>query len=51
MDPDTTRTRLYYEMIEQIFDGEESVELVDRNLQNFLPLLNLGGGNVTGVQE
>jgi membrane protease subunit HflK len=51
MDPDTTRTRLYYEMIEQIFDGEESVELVDRNLQNFLPLLNLGGGNVTGGQE
>jgi membrane protease subunit HflK len=42
-DPRTTRTRLYFEMIEDVFSGEENVELVDRNLENFLPLLNLGG--------
>ncbi|MFW6292594.1 MAG: FtsH protease activity modulator HflK [Spirochaetota bacterium] len=42
LDPDTTRTRLYYEMVEDVFAGEEDIELVDRNLQNFLPLLNLG---------
>ncbi len=43
-DPQTTQTRLYFEMIEDVFQGEENVELVDRNLENFLPLLNLGGG-------
>jgi modulator of FtsH protease HflK len=42
LDPGTTRTRLYFEMVEDVFAGEEDVELVDRNLQNFLPLLNLG---------
>ena len=47
LDPQTTQTRLYFEMIEDVFAGEENVELVDRNLQNFLPLLNLGGGNTT----
>ena len=40
-DPGTTRTRLYYEMVEDVFRGEEETELIDRNLQNFLPLLNL----------
>ena len=42
LDPQTTRTRLYFEMVEDVFEDEEGVELVDRNLQNFLPLLNLG---------
>jgi membrane protease subunit HflK len=42
LDPETTRTRLYYEMVEDVFADEEGVDLVDRNLQNFLPLLNLG---------
>jgi modulator of FtsH protease HflK len=41
-DPGTTRTRLYYEMVEDVFESEEETELIDRNLQNFLPLLNLG---------
>ena len=40
-DPGTTRTRLYYEMMEDVFADEEDVELIDRNLQNFIPLLNL----------
>ncbi|MFW5716276.1 MAG: FtsH protease activity modulator HflK [Spirochaetota bacterium] len=44
LDPGTTRTRLYYEMVEDVFADEEGVELVDRNLQNLLPLLNLGEG-------
>lgn len=59
-DPQTTRTRLYIEMVEEIF-GEaqpgtaaaaaeaggtatgptERTDLIDRNLSNFLPLLNL----------
>ena len=41
LDPQTTRTRLYYEMVEDVFVGEEEVQLIDRNLQNFIPLLNL----------
>ena len=50
-DPQTMRTRLYYEMIEDIFAPselasdtqveEEPSELIDRNLSNFIPLLNL----------
>jgi membrane protease subunit HflK len=40
-DPQTTRTRLYYEMVENAFGEAEGSELVDRNLDNFLPLLNL----------
>jgi len=42
-DPGTTRTRLYFEMMEDVFaDAEErGTELIDRNLQNFIPLLNL----------
>ncbi len=41
--PNTTRTRLYYEMIEDIFKNEKNVELIDKNLRNFLPLKNLTG--------
>ena len=40
-DPQTTRTRLYYEMVESAFGEAEGSELVDRNLDNFLPLLSL----------
>ena len=40
-EPNTTRTRLYVEMVEDVFAGETEVELIDRNLENFLPLLNL----------
>ncbi len=38
---ETTRTRLYYEMIEDVFKDETDVELIDRHLDNFIPLLNL----------
>jgi membrane protease subunit HflK len=42
--PEVTRQRLYYEMIEEVFKGEEGTVIIDRNMQNFLPLLNLGQG-------
>jgi membrane protease subunit HflK len=42
--PDVTRQRLYYEMIEEVFKDEKGMTLVDRNLRNFLPLMNLQGG-------
>ncbi|SIP89492.1 membrane protease subunit HflK [Alkalispirochaeta americana] len=46
-DPRTTRTRLYYEMVEDVFIPDDSSqeperpELIDRNLSNFIPLLNM----------
>jgi len=41
--PDVTRQRLYYEMIEEVFSNDAGTTIVDRNLQNFLPLMNMGG--------
>ena len=41
--PDVTRQRLYYEMIEEVFRNEKDMVIIDRNLRNFLPLMNLGG--------
>ena len=40
---DVTRQRLYYEMMEEIFKNEEGITIIDRNLTNFIPLMNLGG--------
>ena len=41
--PAVTRARLYYEMWEEVFaDSAESTDLIDRNLQNFLPLKQMG---------
>ncbi|MBU8913026.1 MAG: FtsH protease activity modulator HflK [Spirochaetales bacterium] len=51
LDPRTTRTRLYYEMIEDVFAGEEQVQLIDRNLSNFIPLLNLNQEPLPGGQQ
>jgi membrane protease subunit HflK len=51
LDPQTTRTRLYYEMVEEVFTGGEQVQLIDRNLQNFIPLLNLSETQTTGGQQ
>jgi membrane protease subunit HflK len=49
--PEVTRQRLYYEMIEDVFNNEEGMKIVDRNLRNFLPMLNLGGGaGTSGAQ-
>jgi membrane protease subunit HflK len=39
--PDVTRQRLYYEMIEEVFKGEDTTVILDRNFDNFLPLRNL----------
>jgi len=41
--PEVTRQRLYYEMIEEVFRNEDGMVIIDRNLTNFLPLMNLGG--------
>jgi membrane protease subunit HflK len=40
---EVTRRRLYYEMIEDVFKNDTGTTVIDRNLDNFLPLLNLGG--------
>lgn len=45
---DVTRTRLYIEMIENIFAGEEGTDLIDRNLENFIPLKQLRDQAVQG---
>ena len=41
---DITRSRLYIEMIEEVFNTEEKTDLIDKNLDNFLPLKNLQSG-------
>ena len=46
---DVTRTRLYIEMIEEVFGMHDRSDLIDRNLQNFLPFKNLQSG-AGGVQ-
>lgn len=48
--PDVTRTRLYYEMFEEVFKDADGTDLIDKNLSNFIPLKQLGqelslGGN------
>ena len=48
--PDVTRSRLYYEMFEEVFKEAENTDLIDKNLSNFIPLKQLGtelslGGN------
>jgi membrane protease subunit HflK len=40
-----TRSRLYYEMVEDVFKDETAVNLIDRNLRNFIPLQNLDRDN------
>jgi membrane protease subunit HflK len=37
-----TRQRLYYEMIEEVFSDTGKTDIVDKNLDNFLPLKNVG---------
>ena len=39
--PGVTRTRLYYEMFEEVFKDAENVDLIDKNLQNFIPFKGL----------
>lgn len=40
-DRNTTRTRLYYEMVEDVFKNEKGIDLIDKNLKNFLQLKSL----------
>jgi membrane protease subunit HflK len=46
--PDVTRQRLYYEMIEEVFKGEEGTVIIDRSLRNFLPMMNLNNSAAGG---
>ena len=47
---DVTRARLYIEMIEDVFEGEEGTDLIDRNLENFIPLKALQGQTQGAIQ-
>lgn len=38
---DVTRSRLYIEMVEDVFKDSKGTDLIDKNLENFLPLKNL----------
>jgi len=40
--PEVTRNRLYLEMVEEVFKGQEGTDLIDKKLGNFLPLKTLG---------
>ena len=46
---DVTRTRLYIEMIEALFQDEQGTDLIDKNLSNFIPLKSLEGAQ-GGIQ-
>lgn len=39
-----TKERLYFETITRILENNESTDLIDKSLDNFLPLKNLGNG-------
>lgn len=49
--PEVTRQRLYYEMIEEVFKEAEGTVIIDRSLNNFLPMMNLGGAVRSAGQE
>ncbi|UCF99943.1 MAG: FtsH protease activity modulator HflK [Spirochaetaceae bacterium] len=48
--PGVTRTRLYYEMFEEVFKDAENVDLIDKNLQNFIPFKALESSSAGGAQ-
>lgn len=48
--PGVTRTRLYYEMFEEVFKDAENVDLIDKNLGNFIPFKALGSAPSGGTQ-
>jgi membrane protease subunit HflK len=41
---EVTRRRLYYEMIEAVFENDKGTAVIDRRFNNFLPFMNLGSG-------
>lgn len=49
-DKNVTRTRLYIEMIEDVFATAQGTDLIDKNLENFIPLKTLQGQVQGGVQ-
>jgi membrane protease subunit HflK len=49
--PDVTRQRLYYEMVEEVFKDAEGMTIIDRNLANFLPMMNLGAAVRAGGRQ
>ncbi|MDR1252826.1 MAG: FtsH protease activity modulator HflK [Treponema sp.] len=48
--PEVTRQRLYYEMVEEVFKDAEGMVIIDRSLDNFLPMMNLGAAGRSGGQ-
>jgi membrane protease subunit HflK len=46
--PEITRQRLYYEMVEEVFKDDDGMVIIDRNLKNFLPMMNLGAAATQG---
>jgi len=42
--PSITRERLYLETMEEIFTKQENSNLIDKNIENMLPIKNLEGG-------
>lgn len=47
---EVTRKRLYIEMMEDVFEGETDTDLIDRNLENFIPLKQLRNQAAGGTQ-
>lgn len=45
-----TRDRLYIEMVESVFGKAEGTDLIDKNLENFIPLKSFVDKASTGVQ-
>lgn len=40
-DPDTTRTRLYYEVLEEVLANQNNTRILDRDIETAIPFLNL----------
>ena len=48
--PQVTRTRLYFEMFEDVFQEGGKTDLLDRNLKNFIPFKSLSEAGLGGAQ-
>jgi membrane protease subunit HflK len=48
--PQVTRTRLYFEMFEDVFQEGGKTDLLDRNLKNFIPFKSLSEASSGGAQ-
>jgi len=45
-----TRSRIYYEMMEEVLLNNSNIDLIDKNLDNFLPLKSLNNNQTGGNQ-